>query len=129
MRYGTAFNAYKPVHRVAIVGTGTIGAASATHYLVRGFDVMTTDTSPTAETALRSYVEAAWDAAASIGLAPDASPERLSFTADLRQALADADFDRRTHLSARSSRSSCSPTSTTRGRRTRSSRRVRRASR
>ncbi|MFJ4577372.1 3-hydroxyacyl-CoA dehydrogenase NAD-binding domain-containing protein [Streptomyces sp. NPDC088846] len=85
-------NVHKPVQRVAIVGTGTIGASWATHYLVRGFDVTATDPAPTAEAALRSYVGAAWDAAASIGLAPDASPDRLSFTADLRQAVADADF-------------------------------------
>ncbi|WP_405891164.1 3-hydroxyacyl-CoA dehydrogenase NAD-binding domain-containing protein [Streptomyces sp. NBC_01527] len=85
-------NAHRPVHRVAIVGTGTIGASWATHHLVRGFDVTATDPSPTAEAALRSYVEAAWDAAASIGLAPGASPDRLSFTTDLREAVADADF-------------------------------------
>ncbi|MEV7391713.1 MULTISPECIES: 3-hydroxyacyl-CoA dehydrogenase NAD-binding domain-containing protein [unclassified Streptomyces] len=83
---------HSPVHRVAIVGTGTIGASWATHFLVRGFDVTATDPSPTAEAALRSYVAAAWDAAASIGLAPGASQERLGFTADLRQAVADADF-------------------------------------
>jgi 3-hydroxyacyl-CoA dehydrogenase len=85
-------NAHKPVHRVAIVGTGTIGASWATHYLARGFDVTATDPSPTAEAALRSYVATAWDEAASIGLAPDASPDRLSFTTDMRQAVADADF-------------------------------------
>lgn len=85
-------NVHRPVHRVAIVGTGTIGASWATHYLVRGFDVTATDPAPTAEAALRAYMETAWDAAASIGLAPEASPDRLSFTTDLRQAVADADF-------------------------------------
>ncbi|MFF1839388.1 3-hydroxyacyl-CoA dehydrogenase NAD-binding domain-containing protein [Streptomyces sp. NPDC058231] len=85
-------NARKPVRHVAIVGTGTIGASWATHYLAQGFDVTATDPAPTAEEALRSYVETAWDAAASIGLAPEASPDRLRFTADLRQAVADADF-------------------------------------
>lgn len=85
-------NTYKPVRRVAIVGTGTIGASWATHYLARGFDVTASDPSPTAEAALRSYVAAAWDAAASIGLAPGASLDRLSFTPDLRKAVADADF-------------------------------------
>ncbi|WP_217544756.1 3-hydroxyacyl-CoA dehydrogenase NAD-binding domain-containing protein [Streptomyces sp. GbtcB6] len=83
---------HRPVHRVAIVGTGTIGASWATHYLVRGFDVTATDPAPTAETALRSYVAGAWDAAAAIGLAPGASPDRLGFTPDMRQAVADADF-------------------------------------
>lgn len=82
----------RPVHRVAIVGTGTIGASWATHYLVRGFDVTATDPASTAEAALRSYVAAAWDTAASIGLVPGASPERLTFTSDVAQAVGDADF-------------------------------------
>jgi 3-hydroxyacyl-CoA dehydrogenase len=46
------------VQRVAIVGTGTIGASWATYYLARGFDVTATDPGPNAETALRSFVEA-----------------------------------------------------------------------
>jgi 3-hydroxyacyl-CoA dehydrogenase len=82
----------KPVRRIAIVGTGTIGASWATHYLARGFDVVATDPAPGAEAALRSYVDAAWDTAASIGLAPGGSPDRLGFTADMRKAVADADF-------------------------------------
>lgn len=81
-----------PVRRVAIVGTGTIGASWATHYLARGFDVVATDPAPGAETALRAYVDEAWDTATAIGLAPGASPDRLSFTADLRRAAAEADF-------------------------------------
>jgi carnitine 3-dehydrogenase len=81
-----------PVHRVAIVGTGTIGAGWATHYLARGFDVVATDPAPGAESALREYVDAAWSTAAALGLAPGASPGRLGFTADMREAVADADF-------------------------------------
>jgi 3-hydroxyacyl-CoA dehydrogenase len=83
---------HKPVHRVAIVGTGVIGASWATHYLARGFDVVATDPAPGAETALRGYVEAAWDGAATLGLVSGASLGRLSFTADMREAVADADF-------------------------------------
>ena len=85
-------SSHNPVHRVAIVGTGTIGASWATHYLARGFDVTATDPAPNAEAALRSYVDAAWDAVTTLGLSPGASPDRLSFTPDLRQAVADADF-------------------------------------
>jgi 3-hydroxyacyl-CoA dehydrogenase len=85
-------NSQRPVRRVAIVGTGTIGASWATHYLARGFDVVATDPAPGAETALREYVDAAWDAAAALGLSAGASPDRLSFTADMREAVADADF-------------------------------------
>jgi carnitine 3-dehydrogenase len=82
----------KPIHRVAIVGTGTIGASWATHYLARGFDVVGTDPAPGAETVLRAYVETAWDAVATLGLSDGASPDRLEFTADMREALAGAEF-------------------------------------
>src|SRR5690349_13708752 len=82
----------RPGHRVAIVGTGTIGASWATHYLARGFSVTATDPAPHAEAALRSYVAAAWDTVASLGLSAGASPDRLRFTRDMRRAVADADF-------------------------------------
>src|SRR3954464_7277008 len=79
-------------HRVAIVGTGTIGASWATHYLAQGLHVTATDPSPGAEAALRSYVAAAWDTVTRLGLAVGASPDRLRFTHDLRQAVSDAEF-------------------------------------
>jgi carnitine 3-dehydrogenase len=80
------------VRRIAIVGTGTIGASWATHYLAHGFDVTATDPAPGAEAALRSYVESAWAGVKTLGLTPGASPDRLKFTSDLASALADADF-------------------------------------
>jgi carnitine 3-dehydrogenase len=82
----------KPVRHIAVVGTGTIGASWATHYLAHGFDVTATDPAPGAEAALRSYIEGAWEAVTTLGLAPGASPNRLKFTSDLPRALADADF-------------------------------------
>lgn len=85
-------NSPKPVQHIAIVGTGTIGASWATHYLARGFDVTATDPAPGAEAALRSYVEGAWEGVTKLGLASGASPDRLKFTSDLPNALADADF-------------------------------------
>ena len=36
------------VHRIAIVGTGVIGASWAAYYLARGFDVIATDPGPQA---------------------------------------------------------------------------------
>src|ERR1700740_1800105 len=83
---------HQPVHRVAIVGTGVIGASWATHYLARGFDVVATDPAPGAEAALRAYVDASWDSAAALGLSNGASRDRLEFTADMREAVGDADF-------------------------------------
>jgi 3-hydroxyacyl-CoA dehydrogenase len=83
---------YTPVEHVAIVGTGTIGASWAAHYLAHGFDVVATDPGPGAEDALRDYVDRAWETLTTLGLAPGASRDRLSFTADMPAAVADADF-------------------------------------
>src|SRR5258705_3521355 len=88
----TVMTLKKPVRRIAIVGTGVIGASWAAQYLARGFDVVATDPAPNAETNLRAYVDAAWPALTTIGLSPGASRDRLSFTTDMKQALAQADF-------------------------------------
>jgi carnitine 3-dehydrogenase len=82
----------KPVKRIAVVGTGVIGASWAAQYLARGFDVVATDPAPNAEANLRKYVDEAWGALTSIGLSPGASRERLSFTTKMQEALAKADF-------------------------------------
>jgi carnitine 3-dehydrogenase len=81
-----------PVRRVTIVGTGVIGASWAAQYLASGFDVVATDPAPNAEVELRRYVENAWTALSAIGLSPTASPRRLEFTRDMREAVASADF-------------------------------------
>ncbi len=82
----------KPVRRIAIVGTGVIGASWAAQYLARGFDVVATDPAPNAEANLRQYVADAWKVLTSIGLSPGASQARLGFTKDMKQALSNADL-------------------------------------
>ena len=82
----------KPIHRIAIVGTGVIGASWSAYYLARGFDVVATDPAPNAEANLRKYVDEAWSLLTTIGLSDRASRDRLTFTAVLQDALADADF-------------------------------------
>jgi carnitine 3-dehydrogenase len=82
----------KPIRRIAIVGTGVIGASWAAQYLARGFDVIATDPAPNAEANLRKYVDDAWTVLNGIGLSPGASRDRLEFTADMKKALANADF-------------------------------------
>jgi 3-hydroxyacyl-CoA dehydrogenase len=82
----------KPVRRIAIVGTGVIGASWAALYLARGFDVIATDPAPNAEADLRKYVDDAWKLLTSIGLSPGAARNRLSFTTELKAALSGADF-------------------------------------
>jgi carnitine 3-dehydrogenase len=82
----------KPIRRVAIVGTGVIGASWAAQYLARGLDVVATDPAPGAEAKLRKYVDEAWGTLTAIGLAPGATRERLTFTADMKAALSQADL-------------------------------------
>jgi 3-hydroxyacyl-CoA dehydrogenase len=82
----------KPIRRVAIIGTGVIGASWATLFLANGLDVVATDVAPGAEAALKRFVAAAWPAMQRLGLAAGASQSRLSFTAALTDAIKDADL-------------------------------------
>ncbi len=82
----------KPVRRIAIVGTGVIGASWAAEFLAHGFDVVATDPAPNAEQNLRKYIDAAWPALTAKGLEKNASRERLTFSLDLKEAVSRADF-------------------------------------
>ena len=82
----------KPIHRIALVGTGVIGASWAALFLAKGLDVVATDPAPNAEPRLREFVANAWPALTRLGLSPGASQSRLKFTSDLAEALASADL-------------------------------------
>ena len=82
----------KPIGRIAIIGTGVIGASWTALFLAKGLEVVATDIAPNAETSLRSFVKAAWPALDRLGLAPGASQSYLTFTSDLPTAVRAADF-------------------------------------
>jgi 3-hydroxyacyl-CoA dehydrogenase len=82
----------KPIRRIAIIGTGVIGASWSSLFLAKGLQVVATDPAPNAEAALRKFVDTAWPALKRLGLSPGASQSKLTFTADLAQALAGADL-------------------------------------
>src|SRR3954453_23130131 len=82
----------KPIRRIAIIGTGVIGASWTSLYLAKGLQVVATDVAPNAEAALREFVETAWPALKRLGLSPGASQSNLKFTAALAEAVADADL-------------------------------------
>ena len=84
--------ATNPIRRVAIVGTGVIGASWAALFLARGLEVVATDPAPGAEAKLREFVSNAWPALERLGLSPQASQSNLTFSVDLAEALANADF-------------------------------------
>jgi 3-hydroxyacyl-CoA dehydrogenase len=82
----------KPIHRVAIIGTGVIGASWTALFLANGLEVVATDVAPNAEAALKRFVEAAWPALKRLGLSPGASQSKLTFKADLAAAVKGADL-------------------------------------
>ena len=82
----------RPIKKVAIIGTGVIGASWAALFLAKGLDVVANDVAPDAETSLRRFVKAAWPALERLGLAPGASQSRLAFSSDLPTALRGVDL-------------------------------------
>jgi len=82
----------KAIRRIAIIGTGVIGASWTALFLAKGLQVVATDIAPNAEASLRKFVESAWPALKRLGISPGASQSNLKFTTALPQAIADADL-------------------------------------
>src|ERR1700744_34183 len=82
----------RPIRRIAMIGTGVIGASWTSLFLAKGLQVVATDVAPNAEAALRSFVEVAWPALKRLGLSPGASQSNLKFTAALADAVKGADL-------------------------------------
>jgi len=82
----------KPIRRVAIIGTGAIGASWTALFLAKGLEVVATDVAPNAEAALKRFIESAWPMLKRLGLAAGGSQSKLSFTADLATAVKGADL-------------------------------------
>ena len=73
--------------RIAVVGTGVIGASWAAYFLAKGFDVAATDPADGAEKRLRTLVDGFWPALEHIGLAAGASRSRLRFDPEIARAV------------------------------------------
>ncbi len=80
------------VKRVAVVGTGVIGASWVAYFLAHGLDVNATDPSPGAEARLRDAVAQHWPTLERFGLSAGASVDRLRFHDSLEDAVSVADF-------------------------------------
>src|SRR5271169_2867723 len=102
----------KPIRRVAIIGTGVIGASWTALFLASGLEVVATDVAPNAEAALKRFVEAAWPALKRLGLGPGASQSKLTFAADLATAVKASILSRRMGRSGLISRRSSTGNST-----------------
>ncbi|MET0887092.1 MAG: 3-hydroxyacyl-CoA dehydrogenase NAD-binding domain-containing protein [Mycetocola sp.] len=83
----------KRVHeKVAVIGTGVIGASWTAYFLAQGFTVAASDPAEGAEGRLREWVDGFWPALETLGLAEGASRDNLSFSSDVAVAVADAVF-------------------------------------
>lgn len=80
------------IRRVAVVGTGVIGAGWVTRFLARSLDVIACDPAPGAEDRLKEAIARAWPAMVKSGLALRDMPPAIEFTADLDAACAGVDW-------------------------------------
>jgi carnitine 3-dehydrogenase len=79
--------------RVAVIGTGTIGASWAAYFLARGFEVGAYDPSPHGEAFARRFIDNAWPTLEKLGaVKPDANRKRFEFFSELAAAAKDAEF-------------------------------------
>ena len=80
------------ITRVASIGAGPIGAGWAAHFLARGYDVTAYLHSLDEVPAFNEILDTAWISLKALGLAPDASRDRLHVTDNLEEAVAEAQF-------------------------------------
>jgi 3-hydroxyacyl-CoA dehydrogenase len=79
------------IKRVAVIGTGVIGASWTALFLAKGLEVTATDVAPGAEGRLRQFVADAWPALEELGAVTNSgSQNKLKFSADLAAAVAGA---------------------------------------
>ena len=86
--------------RIAVIGTGTIGASWAALFLAAGHDVAASDPAEGAEARLRAQVAANWGDLAALGVAKgpvESALERLTFHADPAEAARGVVRDRSMH--------------------------------
>src|SRR5260370_25381929 len=80
----------KPVERVAVIGAGVIGSGWAARFLGAGLDVAAWDPAADARNKALASIDVAWRAMSRRGLAPGASPSRLTFYDGLEDCVAGA---------------------------------------
>ncbi len=80
------------IERIAVLGSGTIGASWGAWFLARGKRVAFHDPSPDAEAFVRRFIANAWPALEQLGLQPGADKGAWTFHADPAVAVRGVDF-------------------------------------
>ena len=78
--------------QTAIIGAGVIGSSWAALFLATGQSVNIYEPTPNAEKAVRDFVESAWPTLETLGMTKNGNPDRITFYAEARLAVADAQF-------------------------------------
>lgn len=88
-----AVPAPQEIRHTSVIGAGTIGASWAALFLANGLSVTLNDPAPEAETLARTFIEKAWPALVTLGIAgPDIPWSALRIEPDLEKSVANADF-------------------------------------
>ncbi|KDN60243.1 putative 3-hydroxyacyl-CoA dehydrogenase [Colletotrichum sublineola] len=84
----------RDIHKVAVIGCGSIGASWAALFLAQGLEVTVFDINPATEGFLRNLVADALPVLSSLSLikTTEIRASNIRFTTDLKTALVDADF-------------------------------------
>ncbi len=80
------------IKNIAVIGTGVIGSGWISRFLANGYDVTAFDPAENSEENTRQSVSQAWTYLERMGLADGASPERLSFVTEIKDAVSNADL-------------------------------------
>ena len=81
----------RQIRRVAVIGTGVIGASWTALFLAKGIDVAATDVAPGAEARLHEFIDAARPQLEQLG-ATGSSSGKLTFHADIESAVKGVDL-------------------------------------
>ncbi|WP_172368924.1 3-hydroxyacyl-CoA dehydrogenase NAD-binding domain-containing protein [Sporosarcina jiandibaonis] len=82
----------KPIKILAVIGTGVIGNGWIARFLAQGYKVGAFDPSEGAEERTRLAIERAWPSLVQMGLASNASADRVIFASTIEEAVMDADL-------------------------------------
>ncbi|WP_138419953.1 3-hydroxyacyl-CoA dehydrogenase NAD-binding domain-containing protein [Aquibacillus sediminis] len=77
---------------VAVIGTGVIGNGWIGRFLAQGLDVIAFDPAEGAEQKTRNVIAQVWPSLKDLGMAEDASQDRLTFVSTIKEAVQSADF-------------------------------------
>lgn len=80
------------VRKVANVGAGPIGGGWSAHFLAHGYEVTTYMHDAAEEAPLRALVETAWKSLEQLGVPDGVTPDDMTCTTDLAEAVSDAEF-------------------------------------